>query len=84
MLAYGCRLKLDTVLTVIIATAVVHNICRANNEQEPPYPEDVERFEQVMRDDDVPNIPPPDNYNLRQGNQIRRELIENYFRYMDE
>lgn len=34
ILAYGCRLKLETTLTVIIATAVLHNIARKNNEME--------------------------------------------------
>ncbi|XP_023312227.1 putative nuclease HARBI1 [Anoplophora glabripennis] len=35
-LAYGMRIKTETALTVIIATAVLHNIARSMNEPEPP------------------------------------------------
>ncbi|KAI4455231.1 hypothetical protein MML48_9g00013038 [Holotrichia oblita] len=41
ILAYGLRLKLETSLTTIIATSVLHNIAREMNEQEPPLPEEV-------------------------------------------
>lgn len=82
VLAYGCRLKLDTVLVIIVATGVMYNICRENNEEEPPDP-DVENFLHVMREDEVPNIP-NNNHNVPQGNQTRRDLIDNYFRFIDE
>ena len=36
VLAYGCHLNLDNTLVVIIATAVLHNIARTMNEEEPP------------------------------------------------
>ncbi|KAI4466883.1 hypothetical protein MML48_2g00000359 [Holotrichia oblita] len=38
VLAYGLRLQLNTVLAVIVATAVLHNIAREMNEEEPPLP----------------------------------------------
>lgn len=60
MLAYVSRLKIDTMLFVIIATAVLYNICRENNEAEPPDPEDIERFLDVMHED-ASNIPPENN-----------------------
>ncbi|KAI4468079.1 hypothetical protein MML48_2g00013046 [Holotrichia oblita] len=41
VLAYGLRLKLDTILTVIIATAVLHNIAREMHEDLPEPPEDL-------------------------------------------
>ncbi|KAI4455387.1 hypothetical protein MML48_9g00011346 [Holotrichia oblita] len=41
ILAYGLRLKLETSLTTIIATSVLHNIAREMNEQEPLLPEEV-------------------------------------------
>lgn len=81
ILAYGCRLKIDTVLEIIVATAVLYNICKENNEQDPPDPEDLARFLQVMVEDDVPIIPPQ-----RQGIEIaghgitmQSALINDYF-----
>ncbi|ERL87295.1 hypothetical protein D910_04690 [Dendroctonus ponderosae] len=84
VLAYGCRLKIDTVLIIIIATAVLHNICGEQNEEEPPDPEDLERFIHLMQEDEVPNIPLAFSNILSQGNQNRRDLIDSYFRFIDE
>lgn len=84
VLAYGCRLKVDTILTLIVATAVVYNICKQNNEEEPPEPEDIERFLQVMQEDEVPHIPNLNNQILPLANLVRRDLIDNYFRYIEE
>lgn len=42
VIAYGIRLKLETIKTVIIATTVLHNIARNMNEPEPPIPEDID------------------------------------------
>ncbi|KAJ8914419.1 hypothetical protein NQ315_017513 [Exocentrus adspersus] len=44
VLAYGCRLKLETVLVVIVACNVLHNICRRQNEEEPPLHGNQEKF----------------------------------------
>lgn len=41
IMAYGARLKLRTVKTIIIATAVLHNIAIDMNEPEPPLPEEI-------------------------------------------
>lgn len=35
-LAYGMRLKTETAMTIVVATAVLHNIARQMNEPEPP------------------------------------------------
>lgn len=45
VMAYGLRLKMDTVLTIIVATSVLHNIARKMNEPEPPIPEDINEEE---------------------------------------
>ncbi|ENN73898.1 hypothetical protein YQE_09506, partial [Dendroctonus ponderosae] len=41
VLAYGLRCKLETSLTVIVATAVLHNIAQEMNEADPPPPENL-------------------------------------------
>lgn len=50
ILAYGCRLKLETILTLTIKTEVLHNIVRLNGEPEPLLEvEAVEKeFEQLI------------------------------------
>lgn len=48
---------------------------------QPPAPP--EHFLNVMREDEVPNIP-HNNHIVSQGNQTRRDLIDNYFRFFDE
>lgn len=59
VMAYGMRLKLDTVLTVIVATAVLHNIAREMNEPEPPLPEDINigELNYLIEIGQMPNIP---------------------------
>ncbi|KAG5869690.1 hypothetical protein JTB14_025717 [Gonioctena quinquepunctata] len=43
---------------VVVATAALHNICKENNEEDPPDPEDLELFLRIMEEDEVPHIPP--------------------------
>ncbi|KAK5644374.1 hypothetical protein RI129_005674 [Pyrocoelia pectoralis] len=81
VLAYGCRLKTETILTVIVATAVLHNIAIQMREgNPPPLPEEVDGhiFDELLADGQVPNI----DYNIRgngHGNAIRQQIILNYF-----
>lgn len=82
ILAYGCRLKLNTTLTVIVATAVLYNICKLNNEEEPPDPEEIELFQNIMAEDEVPNIPFQNGAVV--GDEIRRNIIDNYFAFLEE
>ena len=86
ILAYGCRLKLETCMEVIIATAVVYNICKDQNEEDPPDPEDIELFLQIMQEDDVPDIPAQGyrNGNVALGLQTQRALINEYFAQLHE
>lgn len=79
VLAYGMRLKLNTVLQVIVATAVLHNLAKNMNEEEPPLPEDINEEELdyliIVGDaGDVPDI--HQNYNV---NHFRNQLIREYF-----
>ncbi|XP_068899831.1 putative nuclease HARBI1 isoform X2 [Tenebrio molitor] len=83
VLAYGCRLKLKNVLPVVIATAVLHNIARANNEDEPGIDgEDVDENElNRLIDDGHIRVQPAHNEIMNNGNaySYRRQLILNYF-----
>lgn len=45
VVAYGLRLKINTVLAVIVATIVLHNVARDMNEPEPPIPDDLDEEE---------------------------------------
>lgn len=87
ILAYGCRLKLDTVLTIIVALAVLHNICREQNEADPPEPEDLDMFLRRMEEDVVPNIP-PFIVGVGQAPELQalgsREQMVNYFANLND
>lgn len=81
ILAYGCRLKLETTLEVIIALAVVYNICKENNEPPPPAPDDLQELLAMLEVHEVPQIPvviPGHN----QGIETRRNLVQNYFSHL--
>lgn len=77
VLAYGMRIKIDTILQVIVATAVLYNLAKQMNEAEPPLPEDINQDElnyliAVGDAGDVPNL----NENV---NHVRNQLITQYF-----
>ncbi|KAJ8914317.1 hypothetical protein NQ315_011304 [Exocentrus adspersus] len=59
VLAYGMRLKLETVLTVISATAVLHNLAREMNEPEPPPADEInmEELEYLINTEQIPVAP---------------------------
>lgn len=70
VLSLGMRVRLDTVQDIIVATTVLHNIARTENEEEP----------------EIYNIEDDDNTNhfdqsqiLRQDNAVRDALIAEYF-----
>jgi hypothetical protein len=83
ILAYGCRLKQETLLNLIIACAVLHNIAKQMGEEEPPLPQEVNGHElQVLIDNG--QIPHFQNDRIERGigAQIRRNFINNYFRHL--
>jgi hypothetical protein len=42
ILAYGCRLQINKILIIMVATSVLHNIClEANDIDAPPAPEEI-------------------------------------------
>ncbi|KAK5647833.1 hypothetical protein RI129_002725 [Pyrocoelia pectoralis] len=75
VLAYGCRLKLNNTLIVIVATAVLHNIARDMGEELPPCEGNEEQLNNNVNEGNL-NINNNDNQNI--GN-FRLRYIE-YFR----
>ncbi|KAJ8912371.1 hypothetical protein NQ315_014738 [Exocentrus adspersus] len=81
VLAYGLRCKLENALTTIVATAVLHNIARRQNEREPPPPEYI-NFEQLQYLIGQDDIQPEAGHRVNENRIIhdnRRNLITNYF-----
>lgn len=81
VLAYGLRLQLDTVLAVIVATAVLHNIAIDAREDILPLPEeiDIDQLNYLIEAGDIPaienNVNDVVNFRIL---QTRNNLI-NYF-----
>lgn len=84
ILAYGCRLKLETTMTIIVATAILHNIARKNNELVPPIDDNVNEHElqRLIELGRIPNIPNNPNRLDVAGFQMRRNMIENFFAHL--
>jgi hypothetical protein len=81
ILAYGCRLKLETFLTIIVATSVLHNAALNMGDIEAsPIPAEIHEhiLEQLIRDGQIPGI---NNDDVREvaGSVPRRILINDYF-----
>lgn len=74
MLSYGSRLKLQNTLTVIIATAVLHNIAREMNEDEPPLDVDAEIIDHLILQGNISVVPQNVN-NFNEGQNIRQEFV---------
>lgn len=75
ILAYGCRLKIETAFTVVVATAVLHNIATKRGENIPNV-ENENDIQQLIAEGQILNVP---HGNQNEGFQARRTLINNYF-----
>lgn len=73
--------KFNTTQYVIIACAVLHNICIDAKEEEPVLDPDVER--EIIRTLDGMDVIQQENNNVGQNN-IRSRLLNNYFRLLSE
>lgn len=56
ILAYGCRLKLSTILAVIPAAAVLHNMAVDFNEEQPTIDVDEAHLNYLIEMGDIPEI----------------------------
>lgn len=74
ILSLGMRIRLDHALTVIVATAVLHNLACDANEEDPIEEPGLE----AHLDNDMPVDVVPDN--VQGDGAVRQALINNYFR----
>lgn len=81
IISLGMRVHLTNSQTIIIATAVLHNIAILEHEEVPPIDPRT-----VQRHNDIANIHNNDNNyndnNITRNDKTRRSLINNYFRSM--
>jgi hypothetical protein len=79
VLAYGMRLKQNTILSIIVATAVLQNIAIQMNEDIPPIPEDINAHELqiLINDGQIPTVAEANNDFLI--SDTRTNFINNYF-----
>lgn len=70
--ALKMRTKIPRTLSIIVATAVLHNICIIGGDNMPADYMDID----LPQDPDVPNL--PNNQDVR-GHAIRRNLIDTHF-----
>ncbi|XP_063218604.1 putative nuclease HARBI1 [Bacillus rossius redtenbacheri] len=76
VLAVGMRVSVDTVMAVIVACCVLHNMCVENNEELPPHEGVPAELELAIANGQVPiNIHEVDN----QYGNTRAFLANNYF-----
>lgn len=85
ILSYGCRLKVKTFLTIIVATSVLHNIALSiEGPDVPPLPEELD---DLILNDLILNGHIP-NANNDAGEDVaattRAALINNYFQNLVE
>lgn len=78
ILAYGCRLKIDTTLAVIPATAVLHNVAIEMKEGEPPAEGDIRNVDYLI---EMGNIPDIQQVEAPEGQIFRNDVI-NYFAHL--
>lgn len=83
ILALGSRFqKIDSIMAMIVATAVLHNICRKSREPLPPDDPQLQLpvpWEQILEEGRMPEVEIGQNIRL-QGNQVQHSLINRYFR----
>lgn len=82
VLSTGIKLrKMKTVLGVIVASAILHNIA-INTRELLPVTTDNEDFEQMLRDTAEPPPQAERNRQRDNGNNARMTLVNGYFRHM--
>ena len=75
ILALGMRYKLQKVMTIIVATAVVHNIARANADEIPPEDPDLNLpWDEIINEGRINN-----QFEEQNINATRIQIINEYF-----
>ncbi|XP_031348100.1 putative nuclease HARBI1 [Photinus pyralis] len=77
VLCYGLRCEMETGLTIIVATAVLHNIAINMRDDVPPPPNDInaEELDYLIAQGQIPVINVNENINY----DFRTDLINNHF-----
>lgn len=73
------RCHTDNVMAIIVATAVLHNLCRRMGEDLPPVPEDIDEdmLEYLIQQDNIPHVPFVNNvHNIL---NYRQQIINTFF-----
>lgn len=81
ILALGLRVQLDKVMAIIVATAILHNVARQNEDEEPPEDPNLNLPAPWNEIINYGNINPADNADNRNNDNAfeRRILINDYF-----
>ncbi len=82
VLALGIRLNLQTAFAIIVATAVLHNILRAEGEELPPDDPELmlpAPWDVLLAEGDMQERAPAPGQGRRDTFQARNNLVENYF-----
>lgn len=68
-------------LTTIVASAILHNLARRNNEDEPPADHDVDQhqLQVLINNGQIPNVIDPQNRGRGAGFLARNNFVNNYF-----
>jgi hypothetical protein len=75
-------LKIETVQTVIVAAAVLHNIAlKMGDVEPPPVPEELDEHElnRLIGEGQIPDIQYENNAGVAAGTLARRQFINDYF-----
>lgn len=82
VLSTGIKLrKMETVMGVIVACAILHNIAIDAQDRMPPTA-GIDGFDQMMRDTAVPPPPTEPNRHRDDANNARMALVNQYFRQL--
>lgn len=73
------RCRIDNIMPIIVATAILHNIARRMGEELPPVPEDMDphMLEYLIDQENIPEMPADNNNPLLINH--RQQIIENFF-----
>lgn len=77
ILSLGVRLQFQKLQGIIVATAVLHNICCINNESEPP-----QLSEEIQNEVDFVLAVPHYREARNTNNSVRQKLINEYFQQL--
>ncbi|KAJ8914128.1 hypothetical protein NQ315_016205 [Exocentrus adspersus] len=85
ILAYGCRLKINSTLTIIVATSILHNMAIQMGDVEPPIlPAELDEHELnvLIENGQIPEMI-PNNLLDNNRNIVRQQMIQYFFTFIN-